>query len=40
VVMRPDDWIGAKARLIRGTDVAEPYRAKMEAEDFPGCEPG
>jgi len=39
VVMRPDDWTGAKARLIRGTDVAEPYRAKMDAEDFPGCEP-
>jgi glycine cleavage system H protein len=39
VVMRPDDWTGAKATLIGGADVAEPYRAKMEAEDFPGCEP-
>ena len=39
VVMRPDDWTGARATLIRGTDVAEPYRAKMEAEDFPGCDP-
>jgi len=39
VVMRPDDWIEAKARLIAGADVAEPYRAKMEAEGFPGCEP-
>jgi glycine cleavage system H protein len=40
VVMRPDDWIGAKARLIRGADVGDAYRAKMEADDFPGCEPG
>jgi glycine cleavage system H protein len=40
VVMRPDDWIGAKARLIHGADVGDAYRAKMEAEDFPGCEPG
>jgi glycine cleavage system H protein len=39
VVMRPDDWTGAKARLIRGVDVGEAYRAKMEAEDFPGCDP-
>jgi glycine cleavage system H protein len=38
VVMRPDDWTGAKARLIRGVDVGEAYRAKMEAEDFPGCD--
>ncbi len=40
VVMRPDDWAAAKATLIRGADVADAYRAKMEAEDFPGCEPG
>ena len=40
VVMRPDDWTGGKARLIRGTDVGEAYHAKMEAEDFPGCGPG
>lgn len=38
VVMRPDDWLSAKARLIRGADVEAAYRAKMEAEDFPGCE--
>jgi len=38
VVMRPDDWLSAKARLIPGADVAEPYRTKMEAEDFPGCD--
>ena len=39
VVMRPDDWMSAKATLIRGADVSEVYRAKMEAEDFPGCDP-
>jgi glycine cleavage system H protein len=39
VVMRPDDWAVAKERLIRGIDVADAYRAKMAAEDFPGCEP-
>jgi glycine cleavage system H protein len=39
VVMRPDDWLSAKARLIRGADVEQAYRAKMEAEDFPGCGP-
>lgn len=39
VVMRPDDWASAKVRLIRGVDVGEAYRAKMEAEDFPGCDP-
>jgi glycine cleavage system H protein len=40
VVMRPDDWASAKASLIRGTDVGDAYRAKMEAEDFSGCDPG
>lgn len=38
VVMRPDDWVAAKATLIRGVDVADPYRAKMEAEEFSGCQ--
>ena len=39
VVMRPDDWTGARSRLLRGADVGEAYRAKMTAEDFPGCDP-
>lgn len=39
VVMRPDDWTGARSRLLRGADVGEAYRAKMAAEDFPGCDP-
>jgi glycine cleavage system H protein len=37
VVMRPDDWPAAKARLVAGTEVAEPYRAKMASEGFEGC---
>jgi glycine cleavage system H protein len=39
VVMRPDDWAAAKSRLIAGAEVAEPYRAKMQAEGFEGCAP-
>ena len=39
VVMRPDDWTGARSRLLRGADVGEADRAKMLAEDFPGCDP-
>jgi glycine cleavage system H protein len=39
VVVRPDDWAAAKARLVPGAEVAGPYRAKMQAEDFPGCAP-
>lgn len=39
VVMRPDDWTSAKSRLVPGAYVSEGYRAKMEAEDFPGCDP-
>lgn len=38
VVMRPDDWPAARAALIPGTQVAEPYRAKMAAEEFSGCD--
>ena len=37
VVVRPDDWAGARARLVPGSAVAEPYRAKMAAENFAGC---
>jgi len=37
VVMRPDDWARANAALIPGGAVAEPYRAKMAAENFAGC---
>lgn len=37
VVVRPDEWDDARARLIHGTAVAEPYRAKMAAMEFAGC---
>jgi glycine cleavage system H protein len=40
VVMRPDDWSAAKAKLVPGVDVAELYRVKMQAEEFEGCAPG
>ena len=32
-----EDWESIKANLILGTDVAEPYEAKMEADGFAGC---
>lgn len=38
VVMRPDDWPAARLELIPGADVAKPYRAKMAAEEFSGCD--
>jgi len=38
VVVRPDDWEGAKGELIPGTEVAGPYEAKMAADGFDGCE--
>lgn len=37
VVLRPDDWPAAKARLTPSEAVAEPYRAKMVSMNFPGC---
>ena len=37
VIVRPDDWSGAKGDLIPGADVATSYEAKMEAEGFEGC---
>lgn len=37
VKIKPDDWAAAKATLTPGTEVAEPYEAKMAADEFPGC---
>ncbi len=34
----PEDWASAKGRLTPGTAVAEPYEAKMAADEFAGCE--
>ena len=38
VVVKPDDWSAARARLIPGPAVAEPYRVKMAKLKFPGCQ--
>ena len=37
VKVRPKDWAAAKAALIPGTAVAEPYETKMTADNFAGC---
>lgn len=37
VVLRPDEWPVARARLTAGPEVAEPYRMKMAKMNFPGC---
>ncbi len=37
VKVKPVDWAAAKANLIPGTAVAEPYEAKMTADQFAGC---
>jgi glycine cleavage system H protein len=36
--VRPADWAAAKPALIPGIAVAEPYEAKMAADEFVGCE--
>ncbi len=36
--VKPVDWATAKGGLVAGTAVAEPYEAKMTAENFAGCE--
>ncbi|MEJ2374629.1 MAG: glycine cleavage system protein H [Pseudolabrys sp.] len=36
--VKPADWEAGKAGLVAGTAVAEPYEAKMTAENFAGCE--
>jgi glycine cleavage system H protein len=37
VVLKPEDWAGAKASLVPGSAVAGPYEAKMAADGFAGC---
>ena len=37
IVLKPEDWDGAKAGLVAGTQVAGPYEAKMNADGFAGC---
>ena len=38
VKVRPADWAAAKAGLVAGTAVAEPYEKKMAADGFAGCQ--
>ena len=37
VILKPEDWDGAKATLVPGAQVAGPYEAKMTADGFAGC---
>lgn len=37
VIVKPEDWAGAKATLTPGAQVAAPYEAKMAADGFAGC---
>jgi glycine cleavage system H protein len=37
IVIKPDDWAAAKAKLVPGTAVATAYEAKMAADGFAGC---
>ncbi|MEX3007562.1 glycine cleavage system protein H [Hoeflea sp. TYP-13] len=39
VKVKPDDWGVASPGLTPGTEVAEPYEAKMDADSFEGCAP-
>lgn len=38
IVLKPEDWDAVKAGLTPGADVTAPYEAKMDADEFPGCE--
>jgi glycine cleavage system H protein len=38
VVLRPDDWNGAKGLLTPGRDVAGPYLELMRLASFAGCD--
>lgn len=38
VVLKPDDWSSVKSGLTPGTEVSAAYEAKMEADEFAGCE--
>ena len=37
VILKPNDWAGAKATLTPGAQVAPKYEAKMAADGFSGC---
>ena len=37
VAIKPTDWDSVKGTLVRGSQVAAPYEAKMAADGFAGC---
>ena len=37
VILKPEEWDGAKTALVPGSQVAAPYEAKMTADGFAGC---
>lgn len=37
VEIKPEDWDGVRSSLIKGSDVAGSYEAKMDSEGFDGC---
>ncbi len=38
VVLKPDDWASVKSGLTPGTEVTTAYEAKMDADEFAGCD--
>ena len=38
VQLQPDDWDSVKGGLTPGSEVAEPYEAKMADDGFAGCD--
>jgi glycine cleavage system H protein len=38
IILKPEEWDSVKASLVKGSDVATPYEAKMDSEGFGGCD--
>ena len=38
IVLEPEDWQSVRTSLTPGTEVAPMYEAKMDADEFEGCE--
>ncbi len=38
VVLKPEDWESVKSKLTTGTEVSSVYEAKMDADEFAGCD--
>ena len=38
VVLKPDDWASVKSELTPGNEVSPAYEAKMDADEFAGCD--